>query len=47
VLFPIFWNFYPAHISRNQGAGLLHAEPVEGGIVSARKLKADTTIDHR
>ena len=32
---------------RKQGAGLLHTEPEEGGVVSARKLKADAAIDHR
>ena len=32
---------------RKQGGGLLHTEPVEGGIVSARKLKADAAVDHR
>ncbi len=27
--------------------GLLHTEPEEGGIASARKLKADAAVDHR
>ena len=33
--------------ARVKGAGLLHAEPEEGGVVSARKLKADAAINHR
>ena len=35
----------PARCSK-QGAGLLHTEPEEGGIVSARELGANASIDH-
>ena len=37
------------HAVRGSGAGwgLLHTEPEEGGIVSARKLQADAAINHR
>ncbi len=35
------------HAVAVRGAGLLHTEPEEGGIVSACELRANTAIDHR
>ncbi len=31
----------------NRGRGLLHTEPVEGGIVGRSELEADASINHR
>jgi len=35
------------HATACKGAGLLHTEPEEGGVVGRRELKADAAIDHR